>query len=300
MNATVGANVMVLVPSLSHVEKPSLAGVCRRISEISTLPHVALLVLEVANRPNAGAGDLKDVMEVDAALTTRVMRCVNSSAHGLRQRITNLQHAIAYLGINTIRNLALTASVSQLFRKEEQHGRYTRKGLWRHLVAVGICARLIAMRTRYAHFEDVYLAGLLHDIGIILEDQYVHKPFTRLVANLQPGKTLPELEREQLGFDHTSLGDEIARAWKMPNGIADAILYHHGSLSYTGGYPESVRCVEVANFLCSLKQLTSVGVQLVAFPREAIRGLDLGKMDLVVIAEDLDREMNNKRDLFQI
>ena len=286
--------------SQSGVATPSLANVCRRIREISTLPHIALMVVEVANRPDSGARELKEVMEVDAALTTRVMRCVNSSAYGLRRRITNLQQAISYLGINTIRNLAMTISVSQLFREAQGYGAYSRQGLWRHLVAVGICARLIAMRTRSNHFEDVYLAGLLHDIGIILEDQYAHAPFTRLVEGLQPGRTLPEVEREQLGFDHTALGGEIARTWKMPNGISDTIQYHHDALNYTGKYGETIYCVEVANFICSLKDLTSVGIQLVAFPRDAILALGLGKMDLVVIAEDLDREMINKQDLFQI
>ena len=224
---------------------------------------------------------------------------MNSSAYSLRQKISNLQQAISYLGINTIRNLAMTATVSRMFRENHELGCYRRKGLWRHMVAVGICARLIAMRIRSGQFEDVYLAGLLHDIGIILEDQYSHRGFASVIENLQEGKPLSDLERDHIGFDHTMLGEEIGRAWKMPNGVTDAIRHHHSMTSYAGMYSEMLQCVEVGNFLCSLKEMSSVGMNLVAFPRDAIVTLGLGKMDLVVIAEDLDREINNNQNLFQ-
>lgn len=150
----------------SYLDKkgpPTLDSVVRRIDEISTLPHIALQVMEVANEPGSSAADLKDVVEGDAALSARILRCVNSSAYGTRTKVTNLQHAIAYLGLKQIRNLAITASVSELFKKEEAVGSYLRSHLWRHLVSVGICARLIAMRRQFENFEDVFLAGLLHD-----------------------------------------------------------------------------------------------------------------------------------------
>jgi HD-like signal output (HDOD) protein len=101
---------------------PNADELCARIRDISTLPHVALRVLEVANSPNSGPRELKQVMESDAALTTRVLRCVNSSAYALRTQISNLQHAVTYLGMQQVRNLALTASVSQLFGNSETIG----------------------------------------------------------------------------------------------------------------------------------------------------------------------------------
>jgi HD-like signal output (HDOD) protein len=87
-----------------------------------------------------------------------VLRCVNSSAYAIRTKITNLQHAISFLGVKQIRNLAMTASISKLFAKEESIGPYNRLGLWRHMIAVGVCARLIAARLSLKEFEDVVLA----------------------------------------------------------------------------------------------------------------------------------------------
>ncbi len=99
-------------PSLSpSADRSNLDRVARRVHEISTLPHVALRVMEVANDPDSGASEMKDIMESDPALTARVLRYVNSSAIGLRQRITNLQYAIAYLGAKQIRNLGINRAL---------------------------------------------------------------------------------------------------------------------------------------------------------------------------------------------
>jgi HD-like signal output (HDOD) protein len=76
-------------------------------------------VLSVANDPNSGAADLRDLLETDASLSARVLRVVNSSAYALRTKITNLQQSIAYLGLKQVRNLAMTASVSELFAQSD-------------------------------------------------------------------------------------------------------------------------------------------------------------------------------------
>ena len=97
--------------------------------------------MEVVNDPDSGAAELKDVIETDAALSARILRCVNSSAYATRTEVTSLQQAIAYLGLNQIRNLAVTASVSELFKRDDKIGPYCRSQLWRHLVSVGnLCA----------------------------------------------------------------------------------------------------------------------------------------------------------------
>jgi HD-like signal output (HDOD) protein len=278
----------------------TLPDVCNRIHGISTLPHIAMKVIEVANDPNSGARDMKAVLEIDAALSTRVLRCVNSSAYALRTKVTNLQQAAAFLGISQIRNLALTASVSQLFRQAEKIGPYDRKGLWKHLVAVGICARVIAMRLRLPYFEDVFLAGLLHDIGIVLEDEHVHKPFVKIMQSLQKGEELRKTEQRFLAFDHTRLGDSLARTWKLPIGVIDTMRCHHRSAACEGENKATVQCVEVANFICSAKGMASVGLNLVEFPRSALEALSLGKEDIMVLASDLDRELEANRSLFEM
>lgn len=278
----------------------TLEGITRRVNGISTLPTVALKIVEVANDPDSGAAEMKAVMESDAAFASRVLRSVNSSAYAVRTRITNLQQAIAYLGVKQIRNLAITASVGELFKAGDTHGTYNRSQLWKHLVSVGLCARLIAMRLRKANFEDVFLAGLLHDIGIILEDEHDHERFASMVSALDDQHLLTEVEREHLNYDHTMLGRKIAEDWGFPEAVRAGIRFHHNSEGYRGDEADTVRCVEVANLICTLKGISSVGRKLVRFSQPLLTHLNLGREDISILSHDLDEAVSVNMGLFTI
>lgn len=285
---------------LANRPPPTLDELVGRVREISTIPHVAMKVMQVANDPGSSVADMKSVIEMDAALSARILRCVNSSAYGLREKASSLHRAIAYIGLRQIRSLALTASVAELFANDEAIGPYHRRGLWKHLVAVGICARLIAMRRGVEDFEDAFVAGLLHDIGIILEDQYVHEHFRRVLEKLDDKTTLVEMERKQLGFDHARLGAKIAESWRFSERIKAAIGFHHMSANYRGEELKVVRCVEVANLICTVKGYSSVGRKLVAVPVAALAALSLSRDDLLVLAQDLEEEFSKNAALFDL
>lgn len=257
-------------------------------------------MIEVAKDPDAGAADLKAVVEGDPALGARILRMVNSAAYGVRSTVTNLHQAISYLGFSQVRNLAMTASVSDIFKKNETIGTYQRTELWRHLVSVGICARLVASRCRMPNFEDAFLAGLLHDIGIILEDQQTHAQFCQVMAAARPGTTLCDLEKEYLGFNHAALGAKVAEAWKFPEMVRASIRFHHASQSYKGEGEDIVRCVEIANVICTIKGITSVGQKLVTPPLQVFQTMGFQKEDIVILAKDLDSELAACESLFEL
>ena len=291
---------MVSTQPISAQQVPTLAEVVQRIDEISSLPHIAIRVMEVANDANSSATKLKAVLETDASLSARILRCVNSSAYSLQTKVTDLQRAIAFLGLRQIRNLAMTATVSELFKHDEKIGPYCRSQLWQHLVSVGICARMIALRQKMNNFEEVFLAGLLHDIGIILEDQHAHAAFVAVIKSLDQTRTLAEVERSHMGFDHTMLGEKVAVSWRFPDAVKASIRHHHGSVSYRGDQIAVVRCVEVANLICTLKGIPSVGYKLVKVSQPALTALALTKAHLTVLAADLDEELAASASLFQI
>ena len=256
-------------------------------------------VMEVTRDPNAGASDLKRVVEADPALSGRVLRTLNSAAYSLRSKITNLQQAISYLGFSEIRNLAMTASVAKVFKQGEVIGSYRRDNLWRHMVSVAICSRLIAMRLKHSDFEDCFLAGLLHDFGIILEDQQVHSAFCRMIHALTDDATLLDAERTHLGFTHTVLGARMAKKWQFPPVVQGAIRYHHRAQDYRGQDAHVVQCVAVANVICSLKGITAIGRKLVKPSLDTFDTLGLQKEDIVVLATDLDGEISRNGCLFE-
>lgn len=274
--------------------------VARRVQEISSLPTVAIRVMEVTRDSNASTEELKAVLESDASLSARMLRLVNSSTYGLRERVGNLQTAIAYLGFRQIRNLALTSSISEVFKKDERIGTYSRPALWRHLVSVGVCSRMLAMRRGLENFEDVFLAGLLHDVGIILEDQYDHASFRSMVSSLGGDVCLEEAERGELGYTHMELGGVVAEQWRFPELVTGAIRHHHHAVVPADEHQQAIRCIQVANTVCTLKNISSVGLNLLKPPVDATVGLHLLKPDIEALVVDLDEELQRQSMLFTL
>ncbi|MFQ5505084.1 MAG: HDOD domain-containing protein [Planctomycetota bacterium] len=272
----------------------------RKITDISTLPEVAIRIMKVANDPGSGAVDLLGVVETDVPLSSRILRTVNSACFGLKVEVSNLRQAIGYLGCKQVRNLAMTGSVGRIFRQDLKVGNYRRIDLWRHLVSVAVCSKMIARRLRISDFDEAFLAGLLHDMGIILIDQYQNDHFVKVIQKIKEGTRLTTTERSILGFDHTTLGAAVAERWRFPPLMSAVMRHHHRPEGYTGEHRHILDCVAVANFVCSLQGITSVGCNLVQLPRASFENLHLHKDDLLVLAEDLESELAGHKELFRL
>lgn len=283
-----------------HAASP-LDLLAKRIGEISTLPQVAMRACEIANDPRSSASELKIVLEGDPALTSRVLRTVNSTFTGITSKVQSVQQAISLLGFTQIRNLAVTAAVAEIFRKDEEVERYSRKRLWRHLVSVAMASRMIAQRFGLARFEEAFLAGLLHDVGIILLDQYEHETFVGVIRTVAPGGRLSAVETERLGFDHAELGERVAKRWGFPETAVSAIRYHHVSEMAPAVHRPIVRAVELANYLCASKGITSIGLQAIGKPAAAsLAALGVGRDEFRVLWEDFDQELGKAHHLINI
>lgn len=277
-----------------------LDAVAERITEISTLPEVALRVMKVADDPDAGALDILRVVENDPPLCSRILRTLRSAQFGFKAEITDLRHAIAYLGFKQIRNLAMAGSVSRIFQSEMKVGTYRRVGLWKHLVSVALAARMMASRLHVAEPEDAFLAGLMHDLGIVLIDQNFNNEFVRVLEDIKEGASLSRIEQGVLGFDHGALGAAVATRWGFPGFLVDGMRYHHRMGSYAGDRADLLACVDVANFLCSMLGYTSVGTSLVRPPLDSLALLELTKNDLQVFGEDLTELLADSSHMFQL
>ena len=272
-----------------------------RIHDVSSLPEVFVRVCEVVNDERSSVAELKEVVESDPSLASRVLRTVNSAAYGVSTSIDTLHQAICMLGFNEIRNLAITASVATIFKKDNSIGTYSRKGLWRHLVSVGLVSRMIALRSGSQRFDNAYLAGLIHDIGIILLDQHLHPSFVEIVEQVSADTPLLTIERENIGFTHSDLGARIAQKWRFSEAAVSAIRFHHDAHRYDGESQQIVQSVQVANFICTLKDIGSMGVRNVALPEPPVfSGVSIGRRELTVLWEDVDRELEKQRALLEI
>ena len=134
----------------------------------------------------------------------------------------------------------------------------------------------------------------MHDLGLILIDQYLHKPFQQIIDALKEDVPVCQTEREILGFDHAALGEFVATRWNLPEHLTTTICYHHAPLECIGPHREMVCVVALANFFCHVKQLTSLGVsQAQVPPAEVFASLGLDKQQVSLIWERLDETLES-------
>lgn len=281
--------VIDISPPRDENQKAMLERLFRHLGEISTLPTTALRVVEVANDPDSAADDLLHVIEEDPALAARLMRTVNSGFYALRNQVGDLKTAITLLGFMEVRNMALTVYVARQFQQGGGYRSYNRENLWDHMIGVATAARHIAQVCHKAVPEEAYLAALLHDFGYILVDQNLHKRFRQVIDRIDEDVPTCEAETAILTFDHCELGAAAAANWQFPTQIVDAIRYHHRPSAYRGDHPDLVDIVAVANFLCSRRGLTSLGVHNVLPPgAEVFDRLQIERNRLVSLWDDLE------------
>ncbi len=233
--------------------------VFQKIGDVSSLPTRAGEIIALAQDASADADALIAVIRSDPAIAMRIMRTVNSSYLGVRESVADLKQAVMLLGFQEIRNIAMSSYVAPLFRTTSGYRNYSREGLWNHMVSTGMVAQEIARISRRVNPPEAYLAGLLHDIGLVMIDQYLHKPFCRIIDELTPEKPAHEVERNTIGFDHGELGEYVAVKWKLPPHLTDAIGHHHHPADYFGPHRDVVLTTALSDWLCDYRQRPALG-----------------------------------------
>jgi HD-like signal output (HDOD) protein len=198
----------------------------QRTGQLYSLPAVAMEVLRLTNEPKLDTRALKDCLEHDPALTTRILKVVNSSLFGLTRPATDLGQALALLGTRPLKMLVLGFSLpKELFTglAADVLSRY-----WRRTLVKAVAARELAEQLFSAPSDEAFTAGLVQDIGLLALVQQLGEPYLRLVDHCQThGGDLLDRELETLGFDHAVLSARLLGRWGLPPALCSAIAVPH-------------------------------------------------------------------------
>lgn len=228
-----------------------VASAIREISHIATLPEITLKIIELVEDPKSTAQDLNKVISNDPALCSRILKVVNSSFYGLPGQIGSINRAIVLLGLNAVKNIAIAASLAKLFRGGELTKNFSARDLWMHSTQVAAVCKLIADKMKVGLSDEAFLAGLIHDIGIVVEFQSDrHKladVFARMTydANGVPQSNMLDVETEVFGANHQDFGAGLCEAWKFPKSFGFVAGHHHNPK----GLPEPNRPLAWVVFL---------------------------------------------------
>lgn len=282
--------------------RPSMAATIRKITSISTLPHVTLEILKLSNNSRSGAGDMEKIIQTDAALTSKLMKMVNSAHFSLREPVLDVRKAIVFLGFKVVKDIALAASVCDLFANDKPIGSYRRTDLWRHSVCVAIAAKLIAQKTKLNIQDQVFSTGILHDIGIIMIDQYLHDHFEKIMELHEENPNLGLLEANILGFTHTQLGAEVATTWKLPEEFLTVIENHHSPIKAKEKHRPFVSIMHIADVIINGQQMGFVAEKSIdaAQFNFALTQLNFSRKDIGIIVAELPEEFKKAKDLIEL
>lgn len=201
----------------------------QRLANVSNLPspsRVAMAIVELAQDPDLNLTTVAGFINKDPALATKILRTANSAMFAQRRRSDNLRKALIVLGLDATLTLALSFSLVSGFRKQEIQG-INLPMFWRHCLLSATAARVVGDVLGRTDTEDLFLAGLLQDIGVLAIDRCAPGFYSEVAPGAYNHEALCEFERERLGADHAEVGAWLMQKWNMPQRLADAVERSH-------------------------------------------------------------------------
>ena len=237
-------------------KKQIVENAVKEISHIATLPEVTVKFIELVEDPNSTAQDLHKVISNDPALCSRILKVVNSAFYGLPGQIGSINRAIVLLGLNAVKNIAIAASLSKLYRGGQLAPEFSAKDLWVHSVSTAAAAKLIADAMKLGLPDEAFLAGLIHDIGLIVEMQHDRQKLIDVVERLEikggvPSKNMLEVEEQIFGATHQDFGRALCERWKFPKSFSYVTGSHHDPMELSAGNRTLACVIHVADRLAA-------------------------------------------------
>lgn len=264
----------------------SLSQLTRKIDTIPTLPQVYYTVSSLLENPKVNASDISEAISRDPAITARILKIVNSAFYGLPRQVSTLTHALVLLGFHSVRSLILAMGLSEVFPANE-HSVFPRNAFWTHCFATGTVAKNLARRIDYSKGEEIFIQGLLHDIGKIILDTSMPEEFARAYELAhQKNILLFDAEREVFGFTHADVGELVTHHWNLPENISRSIGMHHAPAD-ADGFQMEASLIHVADIICRARQVGDGGdSQIPALDPVAWKILHLDMKTLETIMAD--------------
>ncbi len=226
-------------------------------SDIASIRGILNKIIEVALDPNSNAIDLKNLIETDPPLAAKILRRANSVYYGMPRKVADILESIMFIGFESVKELAISQAVVDLFQNGAGgSGRYSRKALWVHSVAVASCGKLIARRELGKNGNEIYTAGLLHDIGLIVIDQFLHNDFLNMIKAMEhQNHPIWQAEEEVFRFCHDEIGGLLLKEWNFPDSISCAVRDAERPKQDQLDRHEATTLLHIAHFCCRERKL---------------------------------------------
>ncbi len=197
------------------------------IIQLPALPTIAMEIVDLVDNPKTSASKLGKLISTDQALTAKVLKIANSPFYGFPRKISTIDFAIIVLGYDALKEIVISISlVSSLQKKGD--AMFDAKGFWDHAIMSGVLARRLARDLGYRVSGEVFVGGLLHDMGVSVLHRYFKSEHKRIMEIVrETDLTALEAEESVLGVTHAEVGGWLAERWNLPSHLVEAISMHH-------------------------------------------------------------------------
>ena len=271
------------------------------ISHIATLPEVTMKIIQLVENPDSTAQDLNKVISNDPALGARILKVVNSAFYGLPGQIGSINRAIVLLGLNAVKNIAIAASLAKLFRGGRIAPNFDARDLWTHAIASATGTRLLSDKIGLGLPDEAFLAGLIHNIGILVEIQARRPKFVELLDKMDknPDLTLRQAETQTLGANHEQFGAGLCKMWKFPQSFIYVTGFHHHPMDLPEKNRTLTSLVCVADILAAKLELGfQRGIEHTDYDPALLESLNLTPLQIDQVAAELPKAMEDTKALF--
>ncbi|MDA8136556.1 MAG: HDOD domain-containing protein [Desulfobacteraceae bacterium] len=272
----------------------------QKFTEMKTIPSIATRLVHMLEDDNSTFQEFEEVIKMDPTLVLRVLRLVNSSYYALRTKIVSVSEAIAFIGIDNLRNLIVIDALKHLFSKASGTETFSRNRLWLHCATVSISCQMIAERIFSQKGEDAFLCGILHDIGLIVEDQVAPDLFREFCMTFNPEKqVITEQEYFIMGTDHQMIGALLAEDWRLSEDIRQSIGQHHQYMMDVA--PESLSGIlQISEYLVFRLRASAFPEVTMALSPPLLLHMKGNIKEYKAIAEDLPEELRKAKEIYSL
>ncbi len=214
----------------------NIASRLRHCSSLPTIPGIAMRIIELANRPNANMAEISDYVSMDPALSAKFLRMARSPLYMTRRNPTNVRQAISLMGTHASIMVALSFSLVHSMK----NARTAKISNWICSGAALSCLHSLRVRSvknsGFKKLDDLFLAGLLQDVGILAFDAMMPTEYEKVIARALSHEELLQAERKTFGAGHDEVGYWLLKHWKLPDYLALACLANHGLVQEKGSH----------------------------------------------------------------
>ena len=278
---------------------PIAKGLLNKFTTAKTLPFITIQLTKLISNENSTMKDFENMIKMDPTLVLRILRSVNSPYYGLRQKVNGISRAIVIIGINNLRNMIVTEGLKGIFKDKKGKNAFSRNRLWLHCAAVSICSQMIAERIFGFNGEDAFLCGILHDIGMIVEDQTAPDLFYEACNSYdENSKLITDHEKEIIGTDHCEIGYLLAKEWQLPIEVQEGIQHHHKTLDHVA--PSSLTgVIQQAEYIVSQLDYTAIPGMKAVLSLPLAKHIRNNVKEYKALVRDLPNEMSKAKELYE-